>query len=75
MTETGLLIRKTRMEKGLSQVALADRLGVSSAFINKIESGRGSWPNERVAEICKALSLKRDIFIYAATKDFERKIK
>lgn len=75
MTETGRLIKKTRMEKGLSQLALANKLGVSSAFINKVESGRGSWPNERVAEICKVLSLKRDVFIYAVTKDFERKIK
>ena len=75
MTETGLLIKKTRMEKGISQGILAKRLKVSAAFINKVESGRGLWPNERVAEICKVLGLRRDIFVYAITKDFERKLK
>ena len=75
MTETGQLIRKTRMEKGLSQLDLANKLGVTSAFINKVECGRGQWPNERVAEICKALGLKREVMIHTITKDFERKIK
>ena len=75
MTETGLLIRKTRMEKGLSQGILAKRLNVSAAFINKVESGRGQWPNERIAEICKVLSIKRELMIHTITKDFERKLK
>lgn len=75
MTETGRLIKKTRMEKGLSQTDLAEKLGVSSAFIYKVESGRGQWPNERVAEICKALGLKREVMIHTITKDFEARLK
>lgn len=75
MTETGRLIRKTRMEKGLSQLELANKLGVTSAFVNKVENGRGQWPNERIAEICKALGIKRELMVHTITKDFERKLK
>jgi transcriptional regulator with XRE-family HTH domain len=75
MTEVGRLIKKTRIEKGFSQSALADKLGVSQAFVNKVESGRGLWPSERIADICKALSIKRELMIYTITKDFKARLK
>lgn len=75
MTETGRLIRKTRLEKKLSQLELATKIGVSSAFINKVENGRAQWPNERVADICKALGLRREVMIHTITKDFEARLK
>lgn len=75
MTETGQLIKKTRMERGFSQAELAKYLKVSAAFINRIESGKVRWSLDRTSEICRALRMKKEIFVYAATKDFERKIK
>jgi transcriptional regulator with XRE-family HTH domain len=38
--EAGSLIRKQRKANGITQQQLADQLGVSRLWVNKIESGR-----------------------------------
>lgn len=53
----GELVRQMRRHAGLSQVELADRLGVSQARISEIESGAGThgptWNvMERIAAVC-----------------------
>lgn len=39
-TEIGNLIRHLRREKGLTQVALADKIGVSDKAVSKWERGK-----------------------------------
>jgi ribosome-binding protein aMBF1 (putative translation factor) len=63
------------MEKGFSQTDLAKKIGVSSAFVNKVENGRGQWPNERISHLCKVLGLKREVMIHTITKDFEARLR
>ena len=48
-------MRKRRMDIGLSQVDLAERLGVFQPYISDLESGRKSPLMETLADIAEAL--------------------
>lgn len=41
-SDLGLAIAETRRVRGLTQAELAERSGLSAAYISKIESGRSS---------------------------------
>ena len=51
----GSLIREARVEVGLTQIALAQRVGVSNAYISDIEGGRRAGSVERLVEIVEAI--------------------
>jgi transcriptional regulator with XRE-family HTH domain len=51
----GQELRAARERIGLSQTALADRLGVSPAYISKIEAGRANLTVGALARISTAL--------------------
>lgn len=58
MTPLGLQLRFLRNEKGLSQQALADRLGLAPKMLSAIETGRKSPPGGTwLLDIQKALGL------------------
>lgn len=75
MTEVAKLIKIKRVEKGLSQGALAKALGVSSPFVSNVERGHRPWPEHRIDKICSVLDFSRDVFVYAMTKDLEESLK
>lgn len=50
-------IRKRRLEVGLSQVQLADRLGITFQQVQKYESGRNRISAGRLLAICRALEV------------------
>lgn len=54
---TGKLIKKFRQQKGLSQMALAELLGISYQQVQKYESGKSSITIERLLEIAEALDI------------------
>ncbi|WP_053226064.1 helix-turn-helix domain-containing protein [Solirubrobacter soli] len=54
----GRRIRATREALGLSQAALADRLDVSPAYLNKLEAGRGNPTIGSLARIATALGCR-----------------
>jgi DNA-binding XRE family transcriptional regulator len=77
----GSLIRTMRKSRGLTQAALAKRIGVSQARVSELESGMGpqgpSWElMERIARACSATILvsptESDIAIDAAQPDSDR---
>jgi transcriptional regulator with XRE-family HTH domain len=51
----GLSIRAAREQIGLSQTALADRLDVTPAYLNKLEAGRANPTVGSLARIATAL--------------------
>ena len=53
--KVGNQIRKIRKEKGLSQGALAKRIGVSQQLISRIEKGRENISLNTLVNICKKL--------------------
>jgi len=53
-------LRKLRANKGYTQQAFADKIGVSQAYINQMEKGK-RVPSMRVfVKIAKALNVKLD---------------
>ncbi len=53
--QMGKTIRKLRIAKKLSQAELADRVGLSREYINKIEAGRYDPPLSTINALAKAL--------------------
>ena len=57
--EFGAVLRKLRVEKGLSQEALASRLDmVSNGYISRLESGQKNPTLEMVFKLAEALGIK-----------------
>ena len=51
----GERLKKTRMEKGLTQEKLAEKLDVSIAFLSRIERGSSHINLKRLSQICSIL--------------------
>jgi len=55
----GRMVRKARVEKGLSQNELAFRIGMKQPDISMIEKGRKNITLETLARLCKILEIKK----------------
>lgn len=63
----GSWIRKTRMEQGITQRALADRSGISRSYLCDIERGRGTQPSvSTLDKLSLALGASREELMRAA---------
>lgn len=67
----GLVVRRCRDARGLSQEALADMAGVSRSFISEVERGTASPSLETMQKIADALAEKLSFLIgqYERTDD------
>lgn len=54
----GCLVKILRTAKGLSQAELANRLGVSQAFISAVESGKRHLGTEHLAPLAREFGYK-----------------
>lgn len=54
----GQILKKTRLEKGLSQRALGLKIGLPQSHISKIESGLVDLQSSSLIEISRALELE-----------------
>ena len=61
--EVNVKIRKLRMALGLSQMKLAEKIGVSFQQVQKYESGANKVSLEKLEKIAKALNISFDYFI------------
>ena len=70
MVEFAALVQRWRERAGLSQNALARRMGVNPAYVNRLEhGGRGAGNRELIEAVAEALSLdaaERDTLLAAA---------
>jgi transcriptional regulator with XRE-family HTH domain len=57
----GLALRAARKRLGMSQTALADRLDVSPAYINKLEAGRANLTIGTLAQVSTALGCRLQV--------------
>lgn len=51
----GATLRRARMQQRLTQAEFAKRLGVSSAYVQKIEAGRANPTLGQLANVARAL--------------------
>ena len=67
----GRRLNALRKERGLSQKALADRLGITFQQIQKYEKGLNRLPASRMLSICMALDVTpNDLFRDLLTKQY-----
>jgi transcriptional regulator with XRE-family HTH domain len=59
----GALIRKIRKASGMSQSALAEKIGVSYQQIQKYENGSSSITVTRIRQIAAALDVPVEVFL------------
>jgi len=53
----GRNIRKRRMELGLTQVDLAERLGITQTYLSDVEQGKRTPRTPRLAKFAEALEV------------------
>ena len=58
-----LLLKETRQKCGLTQVELAEKLGVPQSFVSKYESGERQLDILELRQICHVLGISFDNFI------------
>lgn len=56
--QLGMMLKKIRTMKKLSQAALAERAGLSREYVNKLEAGRYDPPLSTINALAKALGVK-----------------
>lgn len=66
MSDLGRRIRELRLEAGLSQRALAERVGVGFPHLSKIEAGKETASSDLLMRIAEAVGVEPDELILLA---------
>ena len=61
--QLGLLIRKKRIEKGLTQSEVADKMNLDYQYISRVERGLISPTIYWMISLCDALEIKSSSFL------------
>ena len=66
------LFKKSRLEAGLSQEYVAEKLGYSSKgqVISNIENGRCNLPKDKIVKACKILGVDVEAMVGAVAADY-----
>jgi len=56
--DLGLVIQQARLERGLSQTALAEQLGISQRSVSEIESGKPTIYARKVFDLFRATGVE-----------------
>ena len=67
----GRKIKEERLNKKISQVEFANRLGVSTGYVSQIESGQKCFNLKRFEQVAKILEKPTSYFIEASDEDEE----
>jgi transcriptional regulator with XRE-family HTH domain len=65
------LLKTTRMESGVTQVTLAERLGVTQSFMSKCERGERRIDIAELAQLCDAMEVSLADFVAALEKSWK----
>lgn len=57
-SDLGLMVLTVRQRHGLSQVELAERLGVTQRYLSELETGKPKVLNARLLEVLLALGIE-----------------
>jgi transcriptional regulator with XRE-family HTH domain len=67
--QVGLAIRQLRLERGLSQAALAKRTGANRTFLAGVETGTRNLTLQTMSRLAEALGVGVDEFFKMANKN------
>ena len=59
-----LLLKETRQKRGVTQVELAEKLGVPQSFVSKYESGERQLDILELRQICHFIGISFDNFVH-----------
>jgi len=65
------LIRRTREEKGITQLVLADRLDVPQSFVSKVETGERRLDILELRAVCLALGVPLRRFVVLLERELK----
>lgn len=71
LSDMGKRIAGRRKSLGLSQEALAEKIGVSTQMISNPELGKKVPRPESLAKLCKVLDISTDVILTGSGKSFE----
>ena len=66
-------IKDIRMEKGMTQEELAEKIGVSASFLGHIERGTRIASLETLVKLCQALDTDPNYLLAASTSSITRR--
>lgn len=76
MSRVGDTIKNARLKSGVTQKALAKKLGVAEKYINEVESGRRVVPENFIERVSKALNVKlNEISMVVTDEDLKKEEK
>ncbi len=58
LAKLGLNLKKYRLEKGLTQENLAEKVGIHPTYVGKLESGKNNPSTKMLYKITRALGIK-----------------
>lgn len=61
LTSFGAVLRKFRLDRGLTLTKLATDIGISTTFLSNIENGTKKVPWNFLGRICKAYNLRKNV--------------
>lgn len=75
-------LKELRAALGISQVALARRVGVTRAAISRLESGSNGFTNQMIKSICREFSVNKewfitgngDMFVFSGSEDIKESL-
>ena len=68
----GATVTELRIKKGVSQAALADKLGYSVSYISKLERGQMNPTLRTLFDLADSLGIEPDLLVRAMKRSFNR---
>lgn len=68
----GATVTALRIKKGVSQAALAGRLGYSSSYISKLERGEMNPTLRTLFDLADSLGVEPDLLVRTMKRSFEK---
>lgn len=68
----GAIVTELRIKKGVSQAALADKLGYSISYISKLERGHMNPTLRTLFDLADSLGIKPDVLVKKMKRSFDK---
>lgn len=63
----GQILKHIRVNKGISQKEMAEKLGISSNYLSLIESDKKEPSQDKIADFAEALNISKEALLLAST--------